>query len=208
MTTGGLLTLGNNINVTNDSFSTTPVIAGTVALGGATRTISVNSIQTATNFRNDAVIETVIQNGGLIKDGTRALFLRAANTYAGGTTVLEGALVAANTSGSATGLGSVTVGRGGILAGNGIVAPAADNSITVDGTLLIGGLNDVPRQLTLTTTGTGLTTVNGVVAFDLFSGQGSGTLNASTQNDQLVVNGANGFAIGSGATGGAKGGGM
>ncbi len=186
--------------ITGSGNRTTRTTDGFLDLGGATRTISVNSVQTNTSFRNDAVIETVIQNGGLIKTGTRALFLRADNTYAGGTTVLEGALVAANTSGSATGTGSVTIARGGILAGNGILAPAADNSITVDGTLLIGGLNDGARQLTLTTTGTGLTTVNGVVAFDLFSGQGSGTLNASTQNDQLVVNGANGFAIGSGAT--------
>lgn len=214
----GVLTVNGNITLNNDrtadggttEFQVLITGSGAVGarttdgildLGGATRTISVNSIQTATNFRNDAVIETVIQNGGLIKDGTRALFLRAANTYAGGTTVLEGALVAANTSGSATGLGSVTVGRGGILAGNGIVAPAADNSITVNGTLLVGGLNDAARQLTLSTTGTGLTTVNGVVAFDLFGGQGSGTLNAqSGNNDQLVVGGTSGFTIGSGAT--------
>ncbi len=174
---------------------------GFLDLGGATRTISVNSVQTNTSFRHDAVIETVIQNGGLIKTGTRALYLRADNTYAGGTTVLEGALVAANTTGSATGLGSVTVARGGILAGNGILAPAADNSITVDGTLLVGGLNNAAQQLTLNTTGTGLTTVNGVVAFDLFGGQGSGTLNAQTgNNDQLVVNGTSGFAIGGTST--------
>ena len=40
-----------------------------------------------------------------------------------------------------------------------------------------------------------------IVAFDLFCGQGSGTLNAQTgNNDQLVVNGTSGFSIGGTST--------
>lgn len=213
LTVNGDITL-NNDRTTGDSGTTefqvlitgsgsvgTRTTNGVLDLAGGVRRITVETIQTNQNFRNDAVIETVIQNGGIIKEGRRALYLRAANTYAGGTTVLEGTLVAANTSGSATGLGSVLVGRDASLAGNGIIAPSADNSITINGTLLVGGVNNAAQQLTITTTGTGLTTVNGVVAFDLFGGQGSGLLNGQAgNNDQLVVGGSSGFTIGSGST--------
>ncbi len=143
-------------------------------------------------------------NGGgdFYKTTSGVLSLLNGNTYSGTTFVSEGTLLAANTVGSATGSGAVFVEAGATLGGNGILAPAADADITISGTLQVGAVGDSSAQkLTLTTTGVGLTTVNGVVAFDLFGGQGSGTLNAqSGNNDQLVVNGASGFSIGATST--------
>ncbi|MEC9373234.1 MAG: hypothetical protein VYC34_05290, partial [Planctomycetota bacterium] len=78
---------------------------------------------------------------------TGAVALEAANTYAGPTRVRAGTLIAANTTGSATGTGAVTVESGATLAGDGVIAGA----VTVNagatlspgesaGVLTIGGL--------------------------------------------------------------------
>ncbi len=154
----------------------------------------------------DGVVSGTLINGSavvnLTKDGAGVWNLTSANTYTGGTMVSGGTLLTGNTGGSATGTGAVTVAPGAILGGNGIIAPAANNNVTVNGTLQVGAVGDTTaQQLTLATTGSGLVTVNGVVAFDLFGGQGSGTLNAqSGNNDQLVVSGTSGFTIGGSAS--------
>ena len=161
-------------------------MGGTFAPAAAT-TLSVNSVVTSTT-------------GGLSKAGDGVLVLSGSNTYVGGTAVSAGTLLVTNSLGSGTGFGAVTVDLGATLGGNGIIAPAADANIIVDGTLQVGAAGDVSaQQLTLTSTGTGLVTVNGIVAFDLFSGQGSFTLNDGTNNDVLVVNGGSGFTLGAGA---------
>jgi hypothetical protein len=89
---------------------------GPVNLGGAIRTI------TTSNFWQ---IDGVISSGGLIAASPNGsqLELRAANTYAGGTTV-SGFLTVNNTSGSGTGSGTVTVQTNGILAGTGTIGGA------------------------------------------------------------------------------------
>jgi len=79
---------------------------GTLDLGGAVRRIVVDSIQTNMGFRNDAVVETVVRNGGITKEGTRALYLRAANTYSLATTINAGKIVV--TSADNLGDGSAT----------------------------------------------------------------------------------------------------
>jgi autotransporter-associated beta strand protein len=66
--------------------------------------------------------------GSIQKIGTGALTLSGANTYGGGTTVSQGALVVSNASGSATGTGAVSV-TSGTLGGGGIIS----------GTVTIGG---------------------------------------------------------------------
>jgi fibronectin-binding autotransporter adhesin len=180
-------------------------INGTVTLGETT-----NNRTQVFSGSSDITINGVIQNnagaaspvGNLTKNGTGTLRITAANTYSGTTTVNTGTLLVLNTSGSATGSGVLTVAAAATLGGNGIIAPAANNNITINGRLQIGSADDTSAEkLTLSTTGTGLVTVNGVVAFDLFGGQNTGVLNAQTgNNDQLVVKGANGFTIGAGAT--------
>jgi autotransporter-associated beta strand protein len=58
---------------------------------------------------------------GLDKFGPGVLTLGGANTYTGPTSVSDGKLVVANTSGSATGTGEVTVWNGALLTGSGTV---------------------------------------------------------------------------------------
>src|SRR4029079_8552952 len=76
--------------------------------------------------------------------GAGTLSLTNANTYAGGTVVSAGTLLAMNTSGSGTGTGAVVVNSGGELGGTGIVAGNVISSGTVApgssaGTLRLGG---------------------------------------------------------------------
>jgi len=79
--------------------------------------------------------QTVYGEGGLTKLGDGILELTAANTYAGRTIVSAGTLLVNNTSGSATGEGSVTVNAGATLAGSGTI----DGSVSfVGGTLAAG----------------------------------------------------------------------
>ena len=206
--TGGSLTFSGSILSGNDAVGGGTVTA-TVNLNGAALNMGSQTIGSATNPVTFSALSGSLTNlaelngGGLLTKSTAGvLTLGNGNTYTGGTTVSAGTLVAANSSGSATGAGAVTVSSGATLAGNGFLAPASNTSITVDGTLLVGSTGDtVAQKLTVTTTGTGLTTVNGVVAFDLFGGQGSGTLNAQTgNNDQLVVSGTSGFTLGATST--------
>jgi len=73
----------------------------------------------------------------LTKSGTGTLTLGAANTYAGGTVVSAGGLLAENTSGSATGGGDVVIDDAASLGGRGSVA----GTLIVSGTLAIGAGN-------------------------------------------------------------------
>lgn len=57
----------------------------------------------------------------LRKTGTGVATLTAANTFRGGVTVAEGTLLAMNSAGSATGLGTVTVNAGAVLGGTGFL---------------------------------------------------------------------------------------
>ncbi|MES2736995.1 MAG: autotransporter-associated beta strand repeat-containing protein [Verrucomicrobiota bacterium] len=181
----------------------TRTVTGTLDLGGADRRIVVESNQTNMAFRNDAVIETVVRNGGIIKEGSRTLYLRADNTYAGATTINQGRISIA----SATNLGdgSVTntlaLNNGGVLRSTGVTVDLGVNrSISLGGS---GGSLEVgsPNQLTasgiisgtdcavLTKAGTGtlfLTNANTYV--------GGSMISAGT----LVVNNLTGSGTGSG----------
>ena len=191
LTVTGDITLSNDRN-TNDTGTNPQIVkitgtgsanTGTLDLGGATRTITVqpNSLSVATTIGlPDAAIETVIQNGGVIKEGSRILYLSGDNTYTGGTTINNGGIeltgnLAAGTvtvsktagsltdaavlsgggNGTTTGVigGPVTLGEvsGGFTCGVGVLTPG----ITISGTANANG------TLTLTAGGNALTVNDG-----------------------------------------------
>ncbi|WP_265596003.1 autotransporter-associated beta strand repeat-containing protein [Verrucomicrobium sp. BvORR106] len=65
--------------------------SGILDLGGAIRTITVQTTSLL-GGNNDASIDSVIRNGGIIKNGARVLVLNGENTYAGSTTINAGAI--------------------------------------------------------------------------------------------------------------------
>src|SRR5207248_9101591 len=116
----------------------------TVALGNATT----NVIQV--NGSGGIIISAASQNGNgvagsLSKVGTGKLTLSNANTYTGGTTLKKGTLLVQNTSGSATGAGSVHVNLG-TLGGTGKIdgAVTVGNGNNSGAVLLVGNSSTNP----------------------------------------------------------------
>ncbi len=106
---------------------------GTLDLGGATRTVSVETAVTQAN--TDATIETVIVNGGITKLGSQRLVLNGSDpangrnsTFAGGVTVEDGILrgggMGAFTD-TAFGTGTLTINKGLTTAAFGVAAGLA-----------------------------------------------------------------------------------
>lgn len=110
------------------------------------------------------------------------------NTYSGGTTVASGVLMAANTSGSATGSGGVTVMTGATLGGSGRIAPALDASVTILGTLSVGALPSTASAMDILTGGAGSLIIDGSgeLVFDLISGAGLGDNTGSAASADLL----------------------
>ena len=98
-TIGGNVTLGDAVNTGRLTF------AGTIGLGGDTRTLTTES---------DVVFSNTVSNGGITKAGTGQLTLTggSANTYSGTTTVNDGTLVLAKTAGVNAIAGGLTIGDG------------------------------------------------------------------------------------------------
>jgi autotransporter-associated beta strand protein len=108
-----------------------------------------------------ATFQGTISDGSLSlpvqKTGSGRVILTAANAYDGGTTVAEGTLLLANTSGSATGTGAISVSSGAALGGTGtasgavtfasgarlvanlVSAPAAHDRLDIGGALTLAG---------------------------------------------------------------------
>src|SRR6266496_628537 len=123
---------------------------GLVFLGANTLKIGANNLDTT--FSGTAQDGGGIgggSHGSLTKSGTGTLTLSGSNTYTGNTAVFRGALLVANTVGSGTGTGPVTV-TGGTLGGKGTIS----GPVTV-GTGSGGGASLAPafgsrKQVTLT----------------------------------------------------------
>jgi autotransporter-associated beta strand protein len=111
------------------------IAAGTVPNGGADLAVS-------------AVITDVSGGGSVAKAGAGTLQLSGANTYTGGTTVTAGKLLISNTSGSATGSGSLTVGSSGAISGTGT---STSSSFNISGSVIAGsgGASDFTGVTTL-----------------------------------------------------------
>ncbi|HKQ38437.1 MAG TPA: GH25 family lysozyme [Verrucomicrobiae bacterium] len=128
--------------------------AGFIDLGGGLRNFTIGNGTGEVDFSCDVALT----NGGVTKLGGGTMRLGAASTYNGGTIVSAGKLLVDNATGSATGIGSVTV-NGGTLAGTGtILGPV---SILPTGTvapgIFMGGLT-ISNSLTLA--GTALMELN------------------------------------------------
>lgn len=108
------------------------VSGGSVDLNGALRTLTIGDGVD----ENDVSINAPMIFGGLVKSGAGTLRLGGANTYAGGTTILEGRLVV----NSSVGSGAVAV-NGGVLSGTGTIAGVV--SVASGGTLAAGGASSM-----------------------------------------------------------------
>ena len=103
MVLGGNLTFENgssayerNMIITSTGAKFTPATGGTLDLGGAVRTITVNNTAAPTDASPTATIETAIINGGIIKTGSSGLVLaHTSNTFSSGLVVAQGAVLGA-----------------------------------------------------------------------------------------------------------------
>lgn len=113
-----------------------------------------NLVLTGTNTSDNSLANIIANNGTgvatVTKNGTGTWVLTGANLYTGNTTINSGLLKVANTTGSATGTGAVTVGDGigtARLGGTGIISGAVtvNNHSAIDtgdgtiGALTLGG---------------------------------------------------------------------
>ncbi len=209
------LTNARNIVITGTgTIGTAGANTGTLNLGGVTRTITVQTTATGTNLGNaDATIETTITNGGIIKEGSRALILSGANTYTGGTTINNGEI---NLQGSLA-AGAVIINKVGgslgdaaVLSGTGTIAGAvivgeADCGV---GILALGALANTTTlvanygagangTMTITAVGAALTVANGSqiqlgITNETFNSAGvSLALATASYTDALTYIGAN-----------------
>lgn len=175
--------------ITGSGTTATAAANGTLDLAGGTRTITVNSAVTpGVNSQNDdALIETVVQNGGIIKAGTRALILSNANTFTGGITVNAGKIVGTNAAAFGTGAvnlsagtelaaGNVTIGNVINLTGaNAILSGAVGNNGTLTGNINTNGNNFTVGLRDYSTTDPGVTQTarNLTISGNIFGNGGS-----------------------------------
>ena len=143
---GGTFSTGSLTNLTG----TTPTIAISDAKLG-TSALQVGSDNTS-SFFSGQIVDAAGGPGSVLKTGLGVLTLQGASTYTGGTTIAGGAILANNTSGSATGTGPVDILSGATLGGRGtaggavtlesgaFIAPGASLSHIATATLKAGSL--------------------------------------------------------------------
>ena len=156
--TGGTNISAGTISISNDA--SLGATTGNVTLSGGTllvtgtttssRTIKLSSGSTINvGFGVSYTISNAMTGQPLTKVGAGTLVLSGNNTYSGGTAINSGKLLAINTTGSATGNGTVTVNSGGTLGGTGAVgAIRAQNGGVVSPGLSPGTLTATAADLT------------------------------------------------------------
>ncbi len=205
---------GNNTTVNlNNATQSVGSLSSTWAdvTGTQTQTLNLNGTALTVNqavngvFGPGAVstLQSVITgSGSLTKAGSAMLTLGGANTLSGGVTVSDGTLNVLNASGSATGSGTVTVDAGMRLSGTGRIAPGAGNYVYANGALHVGDYalsTPTASEFTVDVSGSGSALVTAATAqfeFDLFTGAGTGLLNATTAADVLKLLGTLNSAAG------------
>lgn len=133
--TVGDLTINNNIYVDNNG--------NLDVYGNSGHTLRLNGGL----FNGNTTTSLIVHDNSTVR-------LSAASGYGGGTSLLAGKLVAANTSGSATGSGSVNVSSGATLTGfqTAGVGGSISGSVSVSGTITAGsGASDIDSIGKLTT---------------------------------------------------------
>lgn len=213
-TTG--LTVANNIDINATNGTGTTTVGGSTALAGAsdtgvfsgnirlqdlspgvpeTRTLQLASSVAATSgtgitfsgtisevdstaLTGDVLSVTKVDNG--------VATLTGANTYTGTTNVIGGTLLVNNSTGSGTGAGSVIADGGTTLGGTGFIAPASNNSITLNGTFAPGSLGgSTGEDISLAVSGTGNITFNAGSSFEIFSRVAGA--NPASANDLALI---------------------
>ncbi len=182
-TGAGVLRLEN----TNTYSGITTISTGTLQLGNNSAAGSVGTGDIVNNsalliLRSNAVALTqqISGTGAVTHAGSGTTTLSNANTYSGGTTVNGGALMVTNTTGSATGSGSVAVIS--TLGGTGTIAPAGTNNVVLSGAVQPGVAGENNGVGTLS-----FTPVDGNVIFQSGSGI-SFEISANGVNDKVLFN--------------------
>jgi autotransporter-associated beta strand protein len=143
--TGGSVTTGAgslalNGNVTINSSSSQASISGSLLLQGAARTFTIADGAASIDLLIFAVIANGSGTGSIIKNGPGILQLSGANTYSGSTTVNDGTLSVAHSSGlGGTGQGTVVNGNA-ILLLNGVTV--SDESLTLSNATVVSDSNN------------------------------------------------------------------
>ena len=148
------------------------------------------------NGFNISIGQNISGTGMLNITGGGTVTLSGSNTYSGGTTITGTTLLLANTTGSATGSGAITLGTGGVLGGTGVISVAAGGKLggtgavtspltTAAGGTLSPGANDPGGVLTIANT---LTIGNGTDLTFYLSGPSGGT----NSNSLIRVSGTTG----------------
>ena len=155
---------------------------GRVLLGAGQ--LGVGSGNSNTTFSGSIQDGSHGSGGSLSKLGTGTLILSGANTYTGATSISAGALLAGNTSDSATGTGNVAV-NGGILGGAGTIAGAVTVGTGSNSGAILQPSFGATKKVTLT--------IQGLLTFNA-----DATYNFGLKNKKAEVV-ANGVTIVSGA---------
>lgn len=199
---GGLIKQGGSPGGTGAT-NVASISGGRLTAGGTVSSAELFLRVTGANLNISAAI---IDNPGdgitpgsvaLVKSGAGTVVLTGSNTFSGGLHLHEGVVVV-NNSGS-TGTGSLLVGPGARLGGNGTLgslSPGAGIVVEKDGSLFVGQPTGLGAQ-TLTLQAENGFLISGSLELDLIGGGASGVLNPQTGNhDQLVFSSPQGSGLG------------
>lgn len=195
--TSGFLAHGNKLILGSAHANRQVDFQNNVDFNGGLQVVEVQSDNLAgVGGRLSGVLSSA--SGGLMKSGQGILEVTGNNTYGGGTVIKEGTLLANNASGSATGVGDVTVLSGARLGGRGTVGSASSPAslvVKAGGTLSVGQLGDTTgQQLKLATGMGGVITLSGTLEFDIFGNNGGA--NPLGNNDSLGLTSSTAVELG------------